>query len=92
MTYTDLYTKYKRWATRCHSAATSYDLDNATLLLSYDAAHTVSTMSDVAVYAIAIHTDHVHVFVFAVRTTWAWDEDGETEEEIGAEYRVVLAV
>ena len=92
MTYSDLYTKYMLWATRCHSAATSYDLDNAILLLSYDAGHTASTMSDVAVYAIAIHTDRVHVFVFSVRTTWALDANGETEAEIGVEYRLILAV
>lgn len=91
MTYTDLYTKYKRWETRCHSAATSYDLDNATLLLSYDAGRTSSTMSDIAVYAIAVHTDHVHVFVFAVRTTWARDEDGEAEAEMAEEYRLIVS-
>ena len=92
MTYTSLYTKYKRWATRCHSAATAHDFDNAILLLSYDAGRTESTLYDVAVRAIAIHTDRIHVFIFAVRTTWAQDKNGDAGEEIGTDYRLILAV
>ena len=91
MTHTDLYTKYKRWATRCHSAATAHDFDNAILLLSYDAGRTESTLYDVAVRAIAIHTDRIHVFIFAVKTTWALDADGEAEAEIGADYRFIVS-
>lgn len=91
MTYTHLYTKYKRWETRCHSAATAHDFDNAILLLSYDAGRTASTLSDVAVRAIAIHTDRIHVFIFAVRTTWAQDKNGDAGEEIGTDYRFIVS-
>lgn len=45
----------------------------------------------VAVYAVAVHTDHVHVFLFSARTTWQLDERGNTGEVLDERYRVVVA-
>lgn len=90
MTKGEFYQKYKRWATRCHSAAMRYEIDNAVQLLSYSAGQTTETVSDVAVRAIAVHTNHVHVLIFAVRTTWALDEDGEPEELLCEDYKLII--
>ena len=83
MIYMDLYTKYKHWATRYHSAATAHDLDNAVLLLSYVAGLTASTLSDVVVCPIAIH---IHIFIFTVKITWALDVDGSA----GIKYKLLF--
>ena len=72
-------------------AQNSHIRGNATLLLSYDAGSIASTVSDVAAYAIDIHTDYVHVFIFSVRTTWAQDADGDAGEEVGTDYRFIVS-
>lgn len=62
MTKEQIRTKFDRWAERVGHTPLENDLDNATLLLSYDDKQTSTTLSTVAVYAVAVHTDHVHVF------------------------------
>ena len=65
MTKEQIRTKFDRWAERVEHTPFENDLDNATLLLSYDDKQTSTTFSTVAVYAVAVHTDHVHVFLFS---------------------------
>ena len=91
MTKDKFYQRYKRWATRCHWAAMDCDIDNAVQLTSYSVNQTAGTVSDVAVRAIAVHTNRAHVFIFAVRTTWARDADGDIGKEVGAEYQLIIA-
>lgn len=68
MTKEQIRTKFDCWAERVEHTPFENDLDNATLLLSYDDKQTSTTLSTVAVYAVAVHTDHVHVFLFSVQT------------------------
>ena len=58
MTKEQIRTKFDRWAERVEHTPFENDLDNATLLLSYDDKQTSTTFSTVAVYAVAVHTDH----------------------------------
>lgn len=67
------------------------DLDNARELLSYDAPAPDGLFSGVSVRAIAVHTNRVHVFLFAVRTMWACDSEGEPEAEIRRRYRLITS-
>lgn len=78
MTKEQIRTKFDRWAERVEHTPFENDLDNATLLLSYDDKQTSTTFSTVAVYAVAVHTDHVHVFLFSAHTAWQLDERGNT--------------
>lgn len=57
MTKEQIRTKFDRWAERVEHTPFENDLDNATLLLSYDDKQTSTTFSTVAVYAVAVHTD-----------------------------------
>lgn len=68
MTKEQMKIKFDRWAERVGYTPLENDLDNATLLLSYDDKQTSTTLSTVAVYAVAVHTNHVHVFLFSVQT------------------------
>ncbi len=90
MTKDELYQKYKRWATRCHTAAMRCDIDNAVQLTSYSVNQTAETVSDVAVRAIAVHTDRVHVFLFAVRVIWQKDEDGDPEKLLSENFKLMI--
>lgn len=90
MTKDELYQKYKRWATRCHTAAMCCDIDNAVQLTSYSVNQTAETVSDVAVRAIAVHTDRVHVFLFAVRVIWQKDEDGDPEKLLSENFKLMI--
>ncbi len=60
MTKEQIRTKFDRWAERVGHTPFENDLDNATLLLSYDDKQTSTTFSTVAVYAVAVHTDHTY--------------------------------
>lgn len=73
MTKEQIRTKFDRWAERVGHTPLENDLDNATLLLSYDDKQTSTTLSTVAVYAVAVHTNHVHVFLYTVLTTWRFN-------------------
>lgn len=42
-------------------------------------------------YIPTTHTDHVHVFLFSVRTAWQLDERGNTGEVLDERYRVIVA-
>ena len=44
-----------------------------------------------AVYAVAVHTDHVHVFLFSVQTVWQLDAKDDTGEVLDERYRVIVA-
>ena len=91
MTKQQIRTKFDRWAERVGHTPFENDLDNAVLLLSYDDKQTSTTLSTVAVYAIAVHTDHVHVFLFSVQTVWQLDERGDTGKVLDGRYRVIVA-
>ena len=91
MTKEQIRTKFDRWAERVGHTPFENDLDNATLLLSYDDKQTSTTLSTVAVYAVAVHTNHVHVLLFSVRTAWQLDERGNTGEVLDERYRVIVA-
>ena len=91
MTKEQIRTKFDRWAERVGYTPFENDLDNAVLLLSYDDKQTSTTLSTVAVYAVAVHTDHMHVFLFSVQTVWQLDERGNTGEVLDERYRVVVA-
>lgn len=91
MTKEQIRTKFDRWAERVGHTPFENDLDNATLLLSYDDKQTSTTLSTVAVYAVAVHTVHVHVFLFPARTVWQLDERGNTGEVLDERYRVIVA-
>lgn len=91
MTKEQIRTKFNRWAERVGHTPFENDLDNTTLLLSYDDKQTSTTLSTVAVYAVAVHTDHVHVFLFSARTAWQLDERGNTGEVLDERYRVMVA-
>ena len=91
MTKEQMKIKFNRWAERVGYTPFENDLDNAVLLLSYDDKQTTTTLSTVAVYAVAVHTNHVHVFLFSTRTVWQLDERGATGEVLDERYRVVVA-
>ena len=91
MTKGQIRTKFDRWAERVGHTPFKDDLDNAALLLSYDDKQTSTTLSTVAVYAVAVHTDHVHVFLFSVRTVWQLDAQDDTGEVLDERYRVIVA-
>ena len=92
MTKGQIRTKFDRWAERVGHTPFKDDLDNAALLLSYDDKQTSTTLSTVAVYAVAVHTDHVHVFLFSVRTVWQLDAQDDTGEVLDERYRVIVAL
>ncbi len=91
MTKEQIKAKFDRWAERVGYTPFENDLDNAALLLSYDDKQTSTTLSTVAVYAVAVHTDHVHVFLFSAQTVWQLDERGNTGEVLDERYRVIVA-
>lgn len=91
MTKEQIRTKFDRWAERVGRTPFKDDLDNAVLLLSYDDKQTSTTLSTVAVYAVAVHTDHVHVFLFSVQTVWQLDAQDDTGEVLDERYRVIVA-
>ena len=91
MTKEQIRTKFDRWAERVGHKPLENDLDNATLLLSYDDKQTSTTLSTVAVYAVAVHTDHVHVFLFSVQTVWQLDAQNDTGKVLDERYRVMVA-
>ena len=91
MTKEQIRTKFDSWTERVGHTPLKNDLDNATLLLSYDDKQTSTTLSTVAVYAVAVHTDRVHVFLYTVRTTWRLDERGDAGETLDERYRVIVA-
>lgn len=92
MTKEQIRTKFDRWAERVGHTPFENDLDNATLLLSYDDKQTSTTFSTVAVYAVAVHTDHVHVFLFSVQTVWQLDAQDDTGKVLDERYRVIVAL
>lgn len=91
MTKEQIRTKFDRWAERVGYKPLENNLDNATLLLSYDDKQTSTTLSTVAVYAVAVHTDHVHVFLFSVQTVWQLDAQDDTGKVLDERYRVIVA-
>ena len=91
MTKEQVRTKFDRWAERVGHTPFENDLDNTTLLLSYDDKQTSTTLSTVAVYAVAVHTDHVRVFLFSVRTAWQIDAQNDTGKVLDERYRVIVA-
>ena len=91
MTKEKIRTKFDRWAERVGHTPLENDLDNAVLLLSYDDKQTSTTLSTVAVYAVAVHTDHVHVFLFSVQTVWQLDAQDDTGKVLDERYRVIVA-
>lgn len=91
MTKEQIRTKFDRWAERVGHTPLENDLDNATLLLSYDDKQTSTTLSTVAVYAVAVHTNHVHVFLYTVLTTWRLDERGDAGKVLDERYRIIVA-
>ena len=91
MTKEQIRTKFDRWAERVGHTLFENDLDNTTLLLSYDDKQTSTTLSTVAVYAVAVHTDHVHVFLFSVQTVWQLDAQGDAGKVLDERYRVIVA-
>ena len=91
MTKEQIRTKFDRWAERVGHTPFENDLDNAVLLLSYDDKQTSTTLSTVAVYAVAVHTDHVHVFLFSVRTVWQLDAQDDTGEVLDERYSKKLS-
>ncbi len=91
MTKEQIRTKFDRWAECVGHTPFENDLDNATLLLSYDDKQTSTTLSTVAVYAVAVHTDHVHVFLFSVQTVGQLDAQDDTGKVLDERYRVIVA-
>lgn len=91
MTKEQIRTKFDRWTERVGHTPLKNDLDNATLLLSYDDKQTSTTLSTVAVYAVAVHTNRVHLFLYTVRTTWRLDAQDDTGEVLDERYRVIVA-
>ena len=91
MTKEQIRTKFDRWAERVGHTPFENDLDNTTLLLSYDDKQTSITLSTVAVYAVAVHTDHVHVFLFSAQTVWQLDAQNDTGKVLDERYRVMVA-
>lgn len=91
MTKEQIRTKFDRWTERVGHTPLKNDLDNATLLLSYDDKQTSTTLSTVAVYAVAVHTNHVHVFLFSARTVWQLDKRGNIGKVLDERYRVIVA-
>lgn len=92
MTKEQMKIKFDRWTERVGHTPFENGLDNATLLLSYNDKQTSTTLSTVAVYAVAVHTNHVHVFLFSVCTAWQLDERGNTGEVLDERYRVIVAL
>lgn len=92
MTKEQMKIKFDRWAERVVHTPFENGLDNATLLLSYNDKQTSTTLSTVAVYAVAVHTDRVHVFLFSARTVWQLDAQDDTGEVLDERYRVIVAL
>lgn len=91
MTKEQIRTKFDCWSERVGHTPFENGLDNATILLSYDDKQTSTTLSTVAVYAVAVHTDHVHVFLFSVQTVWQLDAQDDTGKVLDERYRVIVA-
>ena len=91
MTKEQIRTKLDRWTERVGHTPFENDLDNAVLLLSYDDKQTSTTLSTVAVYTVAVHTDHVYVFLFSVQTVWQLDAQDDTGKVLDERYRVIVA-
>lgn len=91
MTHEELFDKYRRWAKKSIWYTTDTDLENAREIVSYDAGFTESSRSGISVRALGAHTDKLHLFIFAVKTTWAQDKDGEDGTELAVHYRLILA-
>ena len=91
MTKEQIRTKFDRWAERVDHTPREKKKDNARGGLSCDDKQTSTTFSTVAVYAVAVHTDHVHVFLFSAHTAWQLDERGNTGEVLDERYRVIVA-
>lgn len=92
MTKEQMKIKFDRWAERVGHTPFENGLDNATLLLSYNDKQTSTTLSTVAVYAVAVHTDRVHVFLFSARTVWQLDAQDDTGEVLDERYRVIVTL
>lgn len=92
MTKEQIRTKFDHWAERVGHTPFENDLENAHLLLSYDDKRTGNTFTGVSVYAVAVHTNRVHLFLYTVRTMWKLDERGDAEETLGEEYKLIIAI
>ena len=92
MTKEQMKIKFYRWAERVGHTPFENGHDNATLLLSYNDKQTSTTLSTVAVYAVAVHTDRVHVFLFSARTVWQLDAQDDTGEVLDERYRVIVTL
>lgn len=90
MTREQLEQKFMDWAERCGIYADASRLDNAVVILSYDAGETESTLSGVSINAMAVHAGSIHVFLFAERTTWKKTEHGDAGEIVSAQYRLLV--
>ena len=91
MTKEQMKIKFDRWAERVGHTPFENGLDNATLLLSYNDKQTSTTLSTVAVYAVAVHTDRVHVFLFSARTVWQLDAQDDAGKLLDERYQVIVA-
>lgn len=91
MTQKALYDKYKVWSKKINRFPYREDLGNSIEVVSYDAGSTDSTRSGITVRVIGAHTDKLHLFIFAEKTTWDHEQVGEDEKELAHSYRMILA-
>ena len=91
VTKRELTKSYIMWAEKHRLFAYKEEIDNAVTLLSFDSGHSAAAYSGTQVLAIAKQQKgKIHLFVFALRTTWPLDDDLADSVEGKEEYRKVI--
>lgn len=91
MTRAHIEQKLADWAARGGTYVDPVLLDDAPVILSYNAGHTDTTLTDVNVRAAAVHTKKAHVFLFAEKTVWEIDAQGDTGKALKTDYCLIVA-
>ena len=93
MTKNQLNRMYEMWAEKYQLYAYPDDLDNAIPLASFDSGHDETEYSGTQLFAVTKHRKgKIHMFVFALRSTWSLQNDFDDNACVGREtYRKVIS-
>ena len=92
MTKDQLLKMYAEWAEKHRLFSYPDELDYATALLSFDTGHTDTEYSGTQIFAVTKHKKgKIHMFVFALNTTWPDEDDFDDVTPIRESYRKVIS-
>lgn len=92
MTKNELMQSFTLWGEKHHLFTYPEEIDNAVPLLSFDSGHSETEYSGTQVLAIAKQKrGKIHLFIFALRTTWPLDNDFNDSGEAKEEYKKVIS-